>query len=86
MKVEYLPVYQPDEEEKKNANCYAENVRVKMAQSLGIPCSQLTYENGVLYELTLKLKLPTSLGMVYKLYRCVLYIHLVHFSEFLLEN
>jgi len=62
MKVEYLPVYQPDDEEKKNANCYAENVRVKMAQSLGIPCSQLTYENGVLYELTLKLKLPTSLA------------------------
>lgn len=62
MQVEYLPVYNPVEIEQKNANLYAENVRKKMADSLGVPCSELTYENGVLYELSLKLKLPTCLG------------------------
>jgi len=62
MQVEYLPVYNPVETEQKNANLYAENVRKKMADSLGVPCSELTYENGVLYELSLKLKLPTCLA------------------------
>jgi hypothetical protein len=30
--LKYLPVYQPNEEEKRNANLFARNVRSKMAK------------------------------------------------------
>ena len=42
MEVEYLPVYYPSEEEKKNPALYSRNVRAKMATALNIPVTEHT--------------------------------------------
>lgn len=60
MTIEYLPVYKPDEDEKKHAMKFANNVREIMATALNIPVSDLAYENGFLFELCKKLKIPTK--------------------------
>eukprot|EP00299_Pterocystis_sp_00344_P017014 c8538_g1_i1.p1 GENE.c8538_g1_i1~~c8538_g1_i1.p1 ORF type:complete len:461 (-),score=85.66 c8538_g1_i1:35-1243(-) len=41
----FLPVYHPSEEEKKNPELYAENVRVLMASHLGIKVSDASYQD-----------------------------------------
>ena len=42
--IEYLPVYYPDEAEKKDPNLYASNVRQLMASALRVPTTDLTFE------------------------------------------
>jgi hypothetical protein len=37
---------------------FADNVRDVMAHALNIPVTSLTYENGCLFDLAIKLKLP----------------------------
>ena len=55
--MEYLPVYHPNEEEKKDAMLFANNVRQLMAQELNIPISDWTRENGFILDRALKHKM-----------------------------
>ena len=55
--MEYLPVYHPSEEEKKDAMMFANNVRQLMAQELNIPISDWTRENGYILDRALKHKM-----------------------------
>ncbi|XP_029717425.1 lysophosphatidylcholine acyltransferase isoform X1 [Aedes albopictus] len=43
--IEFLPVYHPNEEEKKDPKLYARNVRNLMARELGIPISDYTFDD-----------------------------------------
>lgn len=43
--IEFLPVYNPSEEEKNNPKLYAQNVRNLMAKALDIPISEYTYDH-----------------------------------------
>ncbi|RZF39504.1 hypothetical protein LSTR_LSTR001025 [Laodelphax striatellus] len=43
--IEFLPVYHPNEEEKKDPKLYAQNVRRLMARALGVPCLDYTYDD-----------------------------------------
>lgn len=45
MEIEYLPVYVPSEQEKKDPRLYAENVRYLMAKALRIPLSSYSYDD-----------------------------------------
>lgn len=55
---QYLPVYYPNQREKSDPMLFADNVRDVMAHALNIPVTSLTYENGCLFDLAIKLKLP----------------------------
>lgn len=48
--MEILPVYVPSSKEKADAKLYAENVRVLMAQRLGVPLA----DAGILDHIRLK--------------------------------
>jgi len=43
--LQYLDVYEPSEEEKKNPMLYANNVRKVMAEALGVPLCDMTFED-----------------------------------------
>ncbi|XP_039185241.1 lysophosphatidylcholine acyltransferase 1 isoform X2 [Crotalus tigris] len=45
VEIEFLPVYIPSEEEKKNPSLYANNVRRLMAEALGISVTDYTFED-----------------------------------------
>lgn len=60
----FLPVYHPNEDEKKNADLYAENVRKLMAKELKMGLSELSYEDGRLRMLAKKHKLIFKIGDV----------------------
>lgn len=47
MTVEYLPVYNPSEEEKNNPTLYADNVQKLMADALGVPATDYVMEGRV---------------------------------------
>uniref|UniRef100_A0A3P9IJ17 Lysophosphatidylcholine acyltransferase 4 n=1 Tax=Oryzias latipes TaxID=8090 RepID=A0A3P9IJ17_ORYLA len=47
MTVEFLPVYKPSEEEKKDPNLYADNVQKLMARALGVPATDYVMEGKV---------------------------------------
>ncbi|XP_022623893.1 lysophospholipid acyltransferase LPCAT4 isoform X1 [Seriola dumerili] len=47
MTVEFLPVYNPSQEEKNDPNLYADNVQKLMAKALGIPATDYVMEGGV---------------------------------------
>ncbi|XP_004079999.1 lysophospholipid acyltransferase LPCAT4 [Oryzias latipes] len=47
MTVEFLPVYKPSEEEKKDPNLYADNVQKLMAGALGVPATDYVMEGRV---------------------------------------
>lgn len=57
VEMEYLPVYHPNEKEKKDAMLFANNVRQLMAQELNIPISEWTRENGYILDRALKHKM-----------------------------
>ena len=42
--LEYLPVYHPSPEEVADPKLYANNVRAVMADALGVPTSDVTFE------------------------------------------
>ena len=44
--MEFLPVYHPNEAEKADAKLYARNVRAVMAEALGVPTSDTTFEEA----------------------------------------
>lgn len=58
--IEYLPVYKPSEEEKKDPKLYAHNVRQLMAKALGVPTLDFTYDDCQLVAKAKQLSLPHS--------------------------
>uniref|UniRef100_A0A3Q0RP31 Lysophosphatidylcholine acyltransferase 4 n=1 Tax=Amphilophus citrinellus TaxID=61819 RepID=A0A3Q0RP31_AMPCI len=47
MTADFLPVYEPSEEEQKNPDLYADNVQRLMAKALGVPATDYVMEGGV---------------------------------------
>ncbi|XP_045495805.1 lysophosphatidylcholine acyltransferase isoform X2 [Colias croceus] len=58
--IEFLPVYYPTEEEKKNPKLYARNVRDVMAKALGIPVLDYTYDDCRLIAKAKQLGIPSA--------------------------
>ncbi|XP_038223480.1 lysophosphatidylcholine acyltransferase isoform X3 [Zerene cesonia] len=58
--IEFLPVYYPSEEEKKNPKLYARNVRDVMAHALGIPVLDYTYDDCRLIAKAKQLGIPSA--------------------------
>ncbi|XP_041375841.1 lysophosphatidylcholine acyltransferase 2-like isoform X2 [Gigantopelta aegis] len=64
LEIEFLPVYVPNEEEKKDAKLFANNVRDVMAKCLGCPVTDHTYDDCRLMVLASKLEMPMEAGIV----------------------
>ncbi|KAJ8302798.1 hypothetical protein KUTeg_019194 [Tegillarca granosa] len=62
--IEFLPVYTPSEEEKKDAKLFASNVRQVMARALEVPVTDHTYDDCRLMEKAAELDLPMGAGLV----------------------
>ncbi|CAB3221797.1 unnamed protein product [Arctia plantaginis] len=56
--IEFLPVYYPSEEEKRDPKLYARNVRDVMAKALGIPVLDYTYDDCRLIARAKQLGIP----------------------------
>jgi len=56
--VEWLPVYYPNEQEKKDPKLYAENVRTAMANALHVPKIDASFQDKVDYHVTIGLAKP----------------------------
>ncbi len=61
---EFLPVYFPNEEEKKNPELFAENVRREMAKCLKCPLSDYSYEDAIFMNKAKQLGLPLETGLI----------------------
>lgn len=62
--IEFLPVYRPNEEEKKDPKLFANNVRNVMARALGIPVSDYTYDDCRLMTKAKQMNLPHATDLV----------------------
>ncbi|RVE62403.1 hypothetical protein OJAV_G00156780 [Oryzias javanicus] len=58
--IEFLPIYTPSEEEKKNPALFAVNVRRVMAKALGVPITDYSFEDCQLAMAEGQLKLPVE--------------------------
>lgn len=58
--IEFLPVYKPNAAEKADPKLYAENVRQLMAQALGVPTMDYTYDDCQLVARANQLRIPRS--------------------------
>ncbi|XP_068426340.1 lysophosphatidylcholine acyltransferase 1 isoform X2 [Clinocottus analis] len=58
--VEFLPIYTPSEEEKKNPALFAINVRRVMAEALGVPITDYSFEDCQLAMADGQLRLPVD--------------------------
>ncbi|CAH2039248.1 unnamed protein product, partial [Iphiclides podalirius] len=56
--IEFLPVYYPSEEEKRDPKLYARNVREVMARALGVPVLDYTYDDCRLIARAKQLRIP----------------------------
>ncbi|KPJ10145.1 1-acylglycerophosphocholine O-acyltransferase 1 [Papilio machaon] len=56
--IEFLPVYYPNEAEKKDPKLYARNVRDVMARALGVPVLDYTYDDCRLIARAKQLHIP----------------------------
>ncbi|XP_028295891.1 lysophosphatidylcholine acyltransferase 2-like [Gouania willdenowi] len=64
VEIEFLPPHVPTEEEKKSAPLFASRVRESMAQALGVPVTDHTYEDCRLMISAGELTLPMEAGLV----------------------
>lgn len=64
MEVTYLPVYNPNDEEKADAKLFAKNVRAKMAGYLNVSTTNHTYEDCRLMLKARQLNLPFESGLI----------------------
>ncbi|XP_015989652.2 lysophosphatidylcholine acyltransferase 2B-like [Rousettus aegyptiacus] len=64
VEVEFMPVYIPNDEEKKNPILFANAVRINMANALGLPVTDHTYEDCRLMITAGNLQLPMETGLV----------------------
>ncbi|XP_036081720.1 lysophosphatidylcholine acyltransferase 1 isoform X2 [Rousettus aegyptiacus] len=60
VEIEFLPVYRPSEEEKEDPALYANNVRRVMAEALGVPVTDYTFEDCQLALAGGQLRLPAD--------------------------
>ncbi|XP_007949814.1 lysophosphatidylcholine acyltransferase 1 [Orycteropus afer afer] len=60
VEIEFLPVYSPSEEEKRNPALYASNVRHVMAEALGVSVTDYTFEDCQLALAEGQLRLPSD--------------------------
>ncbi|KYO34645.1 lysophosphatidylcholine acyltransferase 1 [Alligator mississippiensis] len=60
VEIEFLPVYIPSEEERKNPSLYANNVRRVMAEALRVPVTDYTFEDCCLALAEGQLRLPSN--------------------------
>lgn len=58
MEVTFLPVYTPNEEEKRNPKLFAKNVRDLIARELGLPASLHSAEDALLQVQAIKHRIP----------------------------
>ncbi|KAJ0065896.1 hypothetical protein NL108_000135, partial [Boleophthalmus pectinirostris] len=58
--IEFLPIYSPSEEEKKNPALFAVNVRRIMAKALGVPITDYSFEDCQLAMAEGQLRLPVD--------------------------
>ncbi|CAH0381165.1 unnamed protein product [Bemisia tabaci] len=58
--IEFLPVYKPSEAEKADPKLYAHNVRLLMANALGVPTTNYTYEDCLLSSKAKEMNIPVS--------------------------
>ncbi|RVE47393.1 hypothetical protein evm_007992 [Chilo suppressalis] len=58
--IEFLPVYYPSEEEKRDPKLYARNVRDVMAKALGVPVLDYTYDDCRLIARAKQLGIPNA--------------------------
>ncbi|EDS34054.1 conserved hypothetical protein [Culex quinquefasciatus] len=56
--IEFMPVYHPSEEEKRDPKLYARNVRNLMARELGIPISDYTFDDCKLMTFVKNIHMP----------------------------
>ncbi|KAM5256388.1 lysophosphatidylcholine acyltransferase 2B-like [Ctenodactylus gundi] len=64
VEVEFMPVYVPNAEEKKDPLLFANTVRVLMANALGVPVTDHTFEDCRLMISAGNLQLPMEAGLV----------------------
>ncbi|KAK7115276.1 hypothetical protein V1264_001176 [Littorina saxatilis] len=64
MEIEFLPVYTPSPEEIKNPKLFAYNVRQVMADCLGVPVTDHSYDDCRLMDKAQKLNMPMEAGLV----------------------
>lgn len=64
VEVEFMPVYIPSDQEKKDPILFANAVRVNMANALGVPVTDHTYEDCKLMISAGNLQLPMEAGLV----------------------
>lgn len=64
VEMEYLPVYQPSDEEKQNPDLFAENIRNIVSRSSGVPPSDVAIEDMILCKMAQQLGMPYSTGIV----------------------
>ncbi|CAH2008949.1 unnamed protein product [Acanthoscelides obtectus] len=62
--IEFLPVYHPSEEEKRDPKLFANNVRAVMAKALGIPVTDYTYNDCKLMKKAKEMNLPLAPSLV----------------------
>uniref|UniRef100_A0A668AVD9 Lysophosphatidylcholine acyltransferase 1 n=1 Tax=Myripristis murdjan TaxID=586833 RepID=A0A668AVD9_9TELE len=60
LSLQYLPIYTPSEEEKKNPALFANNVRRLMAKALGVPITDYSFEDCQLAMAEGQLRLPVD--------------------------
>uniref|UniRef100_A0ABM5GA91 Lysophosphatidylcholine acyltransferase 1 n=1 Tax=Pogona vitticeps TaxID=103695 RepID=A0ABM5GA91_9SAUR len=60
VEIEFLPVYIPSEEERRNPSLYANNVRRVMAKALGVSVTDYTFEDCQLALAEGQLRLPSN--------------------------
>ncbi|CAH1123452.1 unnamed protein product [Ceutorhynchus assimilis] len=62
--VEFLPVYYPNEEEKRDPKLFANNVRAVMAKALGIPVVDYSYSDCKMMTKAKEMNLPFATKLV----------------------
>ncbi|XP_057658346.1 lysophosphatidylcholine acyltransferase isoform X2 [Diorhabda carinulata] len=62
--IEFLPVYTPNEEEKRDSKLFARNVRAVMAKALGVPVIDYSYDDCLLMTRAKEMHLPYAPSLV----------------------
>ncbi|KAG5899387.1 hypothetical protein JTB14_036875 [Gonioctena quinquepunctata] len=62
--IEFLPVYTPTEEEKRDPKLFANNVRAVMAKALGVPVIDYSYDDCKLMTKAKEMNLPYAASLV----------------------
>ncbi len=67
VELEFLPVYTPSKEEKENEILFAKNVQKVMADALGVPPTEFTFEDGIAIGKLASSKVREKLSLIWKI-------------------